>query len=290
MAGRELLLVDTPGLFDTSKRNEEIKAEILKFIAITAPGPHIILLVIKAGRFTKEVKETYDHVCDVLDNKGQKFTIIVLTGGDDLEYDNLGVQQVIENAPVAMKKMISDTGRRLVVFNNRLEGKDREPQVAKLLNEMETLVKKNNGEIFRSDTYEDAEEALLEKEVEKRDAVLQKKEDEANHLKKRLRENQTEIEKLENVTKRKDELLQHKDRAFVQMERDYSQKLDQVKRQASEYEEKYKTLQATYERDLMQVRDETREDIQADRLDVTDSWFMSKLKRPGKALKKIFGI
>ena len=92
------------------------------------------------------------------------------------------------------------------------------------------------------------------------------------------------------MAKRKDDLLEHKDRAYVQMERDYAQKLDQVKRQASEYEEKYKTLQATCERDLMQVRDETRDDIHAGRLDVTDSWFMSKLKRPGEALKKIFGL
>ena len=57
---KELLLVDTPGLFDTAKPNNETLLEIMKSLMLSAPGPHAFLLVLSTQRFTKEIETTVE--------------------------------------------------------------------------------------------------------------------------------------------------------------------------------------------------------------------------------------
>lgn len=52
--GRNILVADTPGLFDTRSSNEVVLEEIYKCIGLTSPGPHCFLLVLALPRFTDE--------------------------------------------------------------------------------------------------------------------------------------------------------------------------------------------------------------------------------------------
>ncbi|MED6249752.1 hypothetical protein ATANTOWER_019034 [Ataeniobius toweri] len=57
---RLITVVDTPGILDTDKTEEFIKREIVRCVQVSCPGPHVFLLVIQAGRFTREEKNSVE--------------------------------------------------------------------------------------------------------------------------------------------------------------------------------------------------------------------------------------
>lgn len=44
--GKRLIIVDTPGLFDTNRTTQEILVEMTKWYTLVSPGIHAILLVV----------------------------------------------------------------------------------------------------------------------------------------------------------------------------------------------------------------------------------------------------
>uniref|UniRef100_A0A3B4XZ51 AIG1-type G domain-containing protein n=1 Tax=Seriola lalandi dorsalis TaxID=1841481 RepID=A0A3B4XZ51_SERLL len=55
---RTVSVIDTPGVFDTSMSELQLKSEIENCIMLSLPGPHIFLLVMRLDtRFTDEEKK-----------------------------------------------------------------------------------------------------------------------------------------------------------------------------------------------------------------------------------------
>lgn len=52
------MVVDTPGLFDTSRKNMDVLTQLTRFLLFTQPGPHAIIMVMRVGRMTAEYQET----------------------------------------------------------------------------------------------------------------------------------------------------------------------------------------------------------------------------------------
>uniref|UniRef100_A0A3Q4GMI6 AIG1-type G domain-containing protein n=1 Tax=Neolamprologus brichardi TaxID=32507 RepID=A0A3Q4GMI6_NEOBR len=193
--GRPVAVVDTPGLFDTTLSHEEVHEEMMKCVSLLAPGPHVFLLVIQIGRFTAEDKQTLDLIKKGFGKSSGKFTIILLTGGDSLEDDEVSVEEYIQHkTDDSFKKLIADCAGRYHVFNNR-EKKSR-TQVSELITKIDTMVKNNGGNCFTNEMLEEAE-AAIKKEMQR---ILKEKEEE---MKKQIRELERKHEEEKETMKRR---------------------------------------------------------------------------------------
>ncbi|CAF1287415.1 unnamed protein product [Didymodactylos carnosus] len=88
--GRNLVVIDTPGLFDTDKDSFSVAYEISKAVGISAPGPHAFIIVIKASgsRYTREAEETVKLVHDIFGGDVVRYCIVVFTGEDNIHRDD----------------------------------------------------------------------------------------------------------------------------------------------------------------------------------------------------------
>ncbi|KAL7826727.1 hypothetical protein AOLI_G00319360 [Acnodon oligacanthus] len=115
--GRQITVIDTPGLFDTNVPNVEIIKEITKCISIAAPGPHVFLLVLSIGQhFTQEEQDTVNMIKDTFGEKYKIYTIVVFSKGDFLKGNT--IEQYIEKCGPTLKRFLFDFGNRHHVLNN----------------------------------------------------------------------------------------------------------------------------------------------------------------------------
>ncbi|VDI59729.1 Hypothetical predicted protein [Mytilus galloprovincialis] len=167
---KKFKIVDTPGLFDNLMEDEVLKAEIVKCMALIGPGPHIIMYVIKIGRYTKEDIETADKLLQILDGNPFKYMIIVFTGRDDLEYHKDTPENYLLSVTPEFKTFAKKCDDRIIFVSNRSNDPDRE--WIDIYTAIEKLVSANSS-------YYKGE--LLEKIQEVKDELIDKIQQEDKH-------------------------------------------------------------------------------------------------------------
>ncbi|KAK6300967.1 hypothetical protein J4Q44_G00290650 [Coregonus suidteri] len=138
--GTKITVIDTPGLFDTTLSEQEMKREIDECIKMSVPGPHVFLLVIRLARYTDEERKTVSWIQKNFGADASPFTILLFTGPDQLS-GKLMIEFLRESDE--LQKLIQVCENRSHVFNNR-ESEDR-TQVTELLDKIGKMVVKNGG-------------------------------------------------------------------------------------------------------------------------------------------------
>lgn len=123
---QHIKIVDTPGLFDNRMSEEELKLEIIKCMTLVLPGPHIIMYMIRIGRYTKEDIEVADKFLQILGGNPFKWIIIVLTGRDDLEFHEKTKADFLGTATKEFNKFAKKCSERYIFVDNRSKDSRRE--------------------------------------------------------------------------------------------------------------------------------------------------------------------
>uniref|UniRef100_A0A3P9C4E0 AIG1-type G domain-containing protein n=1 Tax=Maylandia zebra TaxID=106582 RepID=A0A3P9C4E0_9CICH len=151
---RVVSVVDTPGILDTAKSDELIKREIVRCVEVSCPGPHVFLLVIQVGRFTKEEKNSVEALQELFGPEANKYMIVLFTRGGDL--GGMTIEQYVREAEPGLKHIIESCGNRFHVFDNTSSDKK---QVVELVKKIDNMMAENRGTHYTDAMYKEVEEA-----------------------------------------------------------------------------------------------------------------------------------
>ncbi|XP_030636294.1 GTPase IMAP family member 2-like [Chanos chanos] len=151
---RKISVIDTPD-FSGLCGNDEAGGQLETCISLSAPGPHVFLLVVKLGRFTAEEKSAVKWIQETFGEDSSLYTIVLFTNADQL--NNKPLYQFI-NKSKDLLKIIDHCGNRYHAFNN--EDESNSSQVTKLLEMIDAMVEVNGGQHYTNEMFKAAQEEI----------------------------------------------------------------------------------------------------------------------------------
>lgn len=222
---RKIVVVDTPGIFDTEETTEKIKEEIFKCIAITSPGPHAFIMVLNiATRFTNEDERTIDYFEKQFGEQLYRYLIVLFTHQDELQQHHVSFENQIKNSPPKLRSFLQNCGGRVIIFDNSSIGAKQEEEVDNLLQTILSNIAANDGKWYTNEMYEEAEQHIRKLEIERIKMEEGKRKKELEEIVKKMKDEhqekikqeegkllalQSEIDNLHKTQKSKDDQLEN---------------------------------------------------------------------------------
>ncbi|KAL8616114.1 hypothetical protein ACOMHN_066601 [Nucella lapillus] len=150
-----LQVTDTPGLSDTHRPQKEVLREVGKSVAVSSPGPHAILMLIRCdSRFTAEEYQVFKTLKELFGADVTNYMIVVFVGtdsyGDTMKEQSKALQQTLGEASGDIQVVLQECGHRYYGVNNKASARDRRQHTAKLIHMMRSLKQQNGGRHFEN--------------------------------------------------------------------------------------------------------------------------------------------
>ena len=195
--GRTVALVDTPGFCDTSKSYEDTIHEIMRCMYLTVPGPHVILLVLRIGRFTKEVVNSVEMLKTVFGKESVNYAMVVFTGADELRLNNERAEDMVSKMKGPVRDLLRECKDRYVTFNNMIEeplSPQSSKQIEELLVKAEEITQANGGQCYTNDIFANAGKIMKEK-IKTKDEEIKREVREREELEQKLCDAEAKLKK-----------------------------------------------------------------------------------------------
>ena len=273
-AGKKVIVVDTPGLFDTGMANETVINEIVKCIGITSPGPHAMVLVVGIGRFTKEEQDTVQHFVDKFGEGMLRYMIVLFTREDELSKSKQSIDQYVDSLPKELKAILHQCGNRYVAFNNDAVGQTQREQVSRFFGMVDSMQIHNDRSCYTNELYAEAEVTLQRRMCDQKKKLEKKKQEESDDITRRLEKKHAKelkndlmnyemnMKKLQNqfpdVSNIQDRLENH---IKSQQQLHAADEENSIKREKERLQREYDESKMRYEKKLEEKNKEIREQV-----------------------------
>lgn len=188
-----LKVIDTPGVCDTKRSDAEIHQEITKALVLMAPGPHVLLLVVKgADRFTKEEMDAYEQLKDMFGPSFTNYIIVVFTGIDQLQSEGTTLEKQFANALDRLKTVLREAGNRYFGINNKASQTERQDQGRLLIQMIMQLVQTNNNKYYSNDLFKRFDDSITTIQSKNVNLNIQQ-------IKERIAKNQIDSKRFESL-------------------------------------------------------------------------------------------
>ncbi|XP_013360067.1 PREDICTED: GTPase IMAP family member 5 [Chinchilla lanigera] len=151
-AGRTVLVVDTPPIFEARAWTQETYRDIGDCYLQSAPGPHVLLLVTQLGRFTAQDTMAVRRVKEVFGAETVRHMVILFTHKEDLGSESLD-EYVANTDNHGLQVLVRECGKRYCAFNNRAAGQEQRDQLAELRAVLDRLERELEGSFLSNDLF-----------------------------------------------------------------------------------------------------------------------------------------
>ncbi|KAL4007178.1 hypothetical protein ACER0C_001030 [Sarotherodon galilaeus] len=170
VSGRSITLIDTPGLFDTGRSEEDLKPEIMSCMTECAPGPHAFLIVLRVDKFTEHEQAVITKIVQYFSEEALKYAVVVFTHGDQL-HKKMKIEDFVSQNK-NLSDLVSKCGGRCHVFDNK-HWNNNQPnnyrsnqfQLEELLKTIEKMMVEKTGGYYTNTMLQHVETAI-QKRVE----------------------------------------------------------------------------------------------------------------------------
>ncbi|GLT45110.1 hypothetical protein SLA2020_189650 [Shorea laevis] len=148
--GQIINVIDTPGMFDFSYGSELMR----KCINLAKDGVHAILVVFSVrNRFTQEEEAALRSLENFFGSKISDYTIVVFTGGDELEANDETLEDYLgRGCPQPLKAILTSCNNRYMLFDNKTNDETKKAkQLQQLLSLVNTVMLQNDGRPYTGD-------------------------------------------------------------------------------------------------------------------------------------------
>ncbi|XP_029975168.1 GTPase IMAP family member 7-like [Salarias fasciatus] len=170
ISDRKITLVDTPGLFDTERSEEDLKPEIMKCITECAPRIHAFLIVLKVERFTEQEQAVISRICEYFSEDILKHAVVVFTFGNELP-EGMKIEKFIGKNQ-KLRDLVNRCGGRCHVFDNKYwkdntlqnDYRSNRFQREELLKAIDKLTVERNGQCYTNNMLQAVEREIQREE------------------------------------------------------------------------------------------------------------------------------
>lgn len=165
--GRWISVIDTPGIFDTRFSSESIMYKLRRGIALTTPGPHAMILTVKASRFTKEDMEVFKTYIDLFGESMLKYTVVVFTHFDHWKHiegktRDEAIEDFIKSFPETLNQFLKRIENRYIMVDTK--GEDVEAETEALTFAIKQMITDNKNDFYSYQHFIDSSKSQLKAE------------------------------------------------------------------------------------------------------------------------------